>query len=46
MTKSNLGKKGFILLTFPHHCPSSKEVRAGTQHRYLEAKTEAEAIEK
>jgi hypothetical protein len=31
MTKSKLGRKGFILLTVPHHSLSSKEVRAGTQ---------------
>jgi hypothetical protein len=31
MTKSNLGRKGFIWLTLSHHCLSLKEVRTGTQ---------------
>lgn len=33
MTKANLGGGGcvFILLTFPHHMPSSREVRTGNQ---------------
>jgi hypothetical protein len=30
MTKSNLGKEGFIWLTLPHLCLSLKEVRTGT----------------
>jgi hypothetical protein len=29
--QSNLGRKGFIQLTFPHHNLSSKEVGIGTQ---------------
>jgi hypothetical protein len=29
--QSNLGKRGFIWLTLPHHCSSSTEVRKGTQ---------------
>ena len=29
--QGNLGKKGFIQLTLPYHCSSSKEVRTGTQ---------------
>jgi hypothetical protein len=29
--KSNLGRKGFILLILPHHSSSSEEVRTGTQ---------------
>lgn len=33
ITKSSLGKKGFILLIPPHHCLSLKEVRAGTCRR-------------
>jgi hypothetical protein len=31
MTKKQLGRKGFIRLTFPHCCSSLKEVRTGTQ---------------
>jgi hypothetical protein len=31
MTKKQLGRKGFIQLTLPHCCLSSKEVRAETQ---------------
>jgi hypothetical protein len=31
MTKKQLGRKGFIQLTFPHCCSSLKEVRTGTQ---------------
>jgi hypothetical protein len=31
MTKKQLGRKGFIQLTFPHSCSSLKEVRTGTQ---------------
>lgn len=27
----NLGRKGFIWLTLPQHCLSSKKVRTGTQ---------------
>jgi len=42
-----LGAKGFILLTFPHYCSSSQEVRTGTQTRPrdLQAGAEAEAME-
>jgi hypothetical protein len=29
--KHNLGKKGFIWLTLPYCCSSSKEAQAGTQ---------------
>lgn len=29
--QSKLGRKGFIWLTLPHHSPSRKEVRTGTQ---------------
>jgi hypothetical protein len=29
--QNNLGRKGFIRLTLPHHCSSSKESRTGTQ---------------
>jgi hypothetical protein len=31
MTKKQLGRKGFIQLTFPHCCSSPKEVRTGTR---------------
>jgi hypothetical protein len=42
MTKSKLERKGFIWLTLPHHCSSSKEVRTGTQtQQELEAEADA-----
>jgi hypothetical protein len=31
MTKKQLGREGFIQLTFPHCCSSLKEVKTGTQ---------------
>lgn len=31
MTKRNMGKKGFIWLTFPHHSLLLKEAQTGTQ---------------
>jgi hypothetical protein len=31
--QSNWRRKGFIWLTLPQHCSSSKEVRIGTQAR-------------
>jgi hypothetical protein len=31
MTMKQLGREGFIQLTFPHCCSSLKEVRTGTQ---------------
>jgi hypothetical protein len=31
VTKNNLGRKGFIWLTLPHHCSSLKEDRTETQ---------------
>jgi hypothetical protein len=37
MTKSKLERKGFVLLTLPHHSPSSKKKQA----RNLEARAEA-----
>jgi hypothetical protein len=33
MTKSNLGRKGLILLTVPYNSSSSKTMRAETQNR-------------
>jgi hypothetical protein len=45
MNKSNLGEKGLMWLTLPHHSLPWKEVRAGTQGINLEARTKAEAIE-
>jgi hypothetical protein len=42
--RSKLGRKGFIQLTFPHCCSSSKEVRTGTQAGQ-EAGADAEAME-
>jgi hypothetical protein len=33
LTKSNLGRKGFIRLTLPGHNPSGRKVRAGIQAR-------------
>jgi hypothetical protein len=44
MAKKELGRKGFIQLTFPHCCSSLKEVRTGTQADQ-EAGADAEAIE-
>jgi hypothetical protein len=44
--QSNLGRKGLIWLTLPHHCSSFKEVRTGTQaYRNPEAGADAEAME-
>ena len=43
--KSNLGRKVFLSLTLPHHSPSLKEAKAGSQDRNLEAGAEAEVIE-
>jgi hypothetical protein len=43
MTRSKLGRKGFILLTLPYCCSSPKEVRTGTQAGQ-EAGTDAEAM--
>jgi hypothetical protein len=47
MSKSKLGRKGLIWLMCPYHCPSVKEVRAGTQtgHGSLKAGADAEAME-
>jgi hypothetical protein len=44
MIKKHLGRKGFIQLTLPHCCSSSKEVRTGTQTGQ-EAGADAEAME-
>ena len=33
--QSYLGRKGFIRLIFPHHCPVTEEVRTGTQRQEL-----------
>jgi len=30
MTKNSQEREGLIQLTFPHHSPSSKEIRTGT----------------
>lgn len=38
LTKSNLGRKGFVWLTHPIHSPSLREVRAGTQKQELTQK--------
>lgn len=43
MTKSNVGREGFISADIPHHSPL---LRAETQGRNLVARTEAEASEK
>jgi hypothetical protein len=43
MTKKQLGRKGFIQLTFPHCCWSPREVRTGTQAGQ-EAGADAEAM--
>lgn len=43
MTKNNVEKKVFILITFPHHSLSSKEVRSEIQGRTLEAGADAES---
>jgi hypothetical protein len=45
MTKKQLGRKGFIQLTFPYCCSSPKEVRTGTQAGQ-EAGADAEAMER
>jgi hypothetical protein len=39
-----LGRKGFIQLTFPHYCSSTKKVKTGTQADQ-EAGADAEAME-
>jgi hypothetical protein len=44
MTKKQLGRKGFIQLTFLHCCSSAKEVRTRT-HTGQEAGADAEAME-
>jgi hypothetical protein len=44
MTKKQLGREGFIQLTFPHCCSSLKEIRTGTQAGQ-EAGADAEAME-
>lgn len=41
MTKSNVGRRGFVSFTCPHHGSSWKEVRAGTRGRNPEVGTEA-----
>jgi hypothetical protein len=46
--QNNWGRKGFIWLTLPHHCSSSKEVRTGQKlkrGRNLEVGDGAEAVE-
>jgi hypothetical protein len=44
MSKKQLGRKGFIQLTFSHGCSSLKDVRTGTQAGQ-EAGADAEAKE-
>jgi hypothetical protein len=44
MMKKQLGRKGFIRLTLPHCCSSTKEFRTGTQTGQ-EAGADAEAME-
>ena len=44
MTKKQVGRKGFILLTLPHCCSSPKEVRTGIQAGQ-EAGADTEAME-
>lgn len=43
LTKTNLGSKGFIWLTAQG--PLSREAKAGTQGRNLEAEAEVETVE-
>lgn len=45
MTKSNLGKKGFIWFTLLRHSPTLKGVSEGTPGRDLETGTDAEGME-
>jgi hypothetical protein len=46
LTKSKLGRRGFIWFIVPHCSQSLKEARAGTQKgRDLEAGTDTEAME-
>jgi hypothetical protein len=40
MSKSNLGKKGFIWITLPHHCLSLREIRRVIYCRTPEEGTE------
>jgi hypothetical protein len=42
--QKQLGRKGFIELTFPHHCSSQKEIR-NSNNRNLEAGADEEAME-
>jgi hypothetical protein len=45
MTRSKLGRKGFIQLTLPYCCSSPKEVRTGTHTgRNLEIGADAEIM--
>jgi hypothetical protein len=44
MTKKQLGRKGFIRLTLPYCCSSSKDIRTRTQAGQ-EAGADAEAME-
>ena len=45
MAKSNLERKGFVLVVRLYHSLSSKEVRAEMQSRNLEVRADAEAME-
>ena len=44
MTKSNLGRKGFILLVPPHHSASWREVRAGTWRQEPKQRPQSNAV--
>ena len=44
MTKSNLGRRGFILLTVPYNNASCKAVREVIRGRNLEAGADPEAM--
>lgn len=45
MSKSNLGKRGYIWFAYFNHSLSLREVRAGSQGRNLEVGAEAETME-
>ena len=44
MTYSSMRKEGCVWFILPCHSPSLREIRAGTQGRNLEARTEAETM--
>ena len=45
VTECNLGREGFIWLTYLDNSSKLREVKAGTQGRNLEAGTEAETVQ-